>query len=84
MYYVIAYIPVLILEIFGISERLHNLYSSPNIIRWIKKRRMRLAGYIARMGEKRNTYRILVGKPDGKSNGKAKAQGDWMGWYGLD
>jgi hypothetical protein len=43
------------------NEELHNLYSSPNIIRI-----MRWAGHIARMGEKRNTYRILVGKPEGK------------------
>jgi hypothetical protein len=42
------------------------IYSSPNIIRMIKSRRMRWAGYIARMGAKRNAYRILVGKPEGK------------------
>jgi hypothetical protein len=42
------------------------LYSSPSIIRIIKSRRMRLAGYVARMREKRNAYRILVGKPEGK------------------
>jgi hypothetical protein len=40
------------------------LYSSPNIIRMIKSRRMRWAGHVARMGETRNAYRILVGKPD--------------------
>jgi hypothetical protein len=45
------------------NEELHNLYSSPNIIRMIKSRRMSWAGYVARMGEKRNTYRISVGKP---------------------
>jgi hypothetical protein len=39
---------------------------SPNIIRMIKSRRMRWAGHEARMGEKRNAYRILVGKPEGK------------------
>jgi hypothetical protein len=48
------------------NEELHNLYSSPNIIRMIKSRRMRMAGHVARMGEKRNEYRILVGKPEGK------------------
>jgi hypothetical protein len=48
------------------NEELHNLYSSPNIIRMIKLRRTRWAGHIARMGEKRNAYRILVGKPEGK------------------
>jgi hypothetical protein len=47
-------------------EELHNLYSSPNIIRLIKSRRMRYSGHVARMGETRNTYRILVGKPEGK------------------
>jgi hypothetical protein len=47
------------------SEGLHNLYSSPSIIRLIKSRRMRWTGHVARMGEKRNAYRILVGKPEG-------------------
>jgi hypothetical protein len=40
------------------NEELHSLYSSPSIIRMIKSRRMRWAGHIARMGEKRNAYRI--------------------------
>jgi hypothetical protein len=48
------------------NEELHNLHSSPNTIRMIKSRRMRWAGHIARMGAKRDAYRILVGKPDGK------------------
>jgi hypothetical protein len=48
------------------NEELHNLYSSPNIIRIIKSRRMRRAGHVARMGEKRNVCRLLVGKPEGK------------------
>jgi hypothetical protein len=48
------------------NEELHNLYSSPNIIRMTKSRRMRCTGHVARMGEKRNAYRILVGKPEGK------------------
>jgi hypothetical protein len=43
------------------------LYSSPSMIRIIKSRRMKWAGHVARMGEKRNAYRILVGKPEGKS-----------------
>jgi hypothetical protein len=47
-------------------EELHNLYSSPNIIRMITLRRMTWAGYIARMGGTRNGYTILVGKPEGK------------------
>jgi hypothetical protein len=48
------------------NEELHNLYSSPNIIRIIKSRRMRWAGHVARMGEKKNVYRLLVGKPEAK------------------
>jgi hypothetical protein len=48
------------------NEELHNLYSSPSIIRMIKSRRMRWAGHVARMGEKRNACRVLVGKPEGK------------------
>jgi hypothetical protein len=48
------------------NQELHNLHSSPNIIRIIKSRRMRWAWHVARMGEKRNAYRILVGKPQGK------------------
>jgi hypothetical protein len=48
------------------NEELHNLYSSPSIIRIIKLRRMRLAGHVERMREKKNAYRILVGKPEGK------------------
>jgi hypothetical protein len=48
------------------NEELHNLFSSPSIIRIIKLRRMRWAGHVARMGEKRNVYRLLVGKPEWK------------------
>jgi hypothetical protein len=48
------------------NKELHDLYSSPSIIRIIKSRRMRWAGHVARMGEKRNAYRLLVGKPEGK------------------
>ncbi|PNF23384.1 hypothetical protein B7P43_G13184 [Cryptotermes secundus] len=48
------------------NEELHNLYSFMGIIRMIKSRRMRWAGSVARIGEKRNAYRILVGKPDRK------------------
>jgi hypothetical protein len=48
------------------NEELHNFYSSPIIVRIIKSRRMRWAGHVARMGEKRNMYRLLVGKPKGK------------------
>jgi hypothetical protein len=48
------------------SGELHNLYSSPDIIRQIKSRRMRWAGHVARRGEGRNVYRVLVGMSDGK------------------
>jgi hypothetical protein len=48
------------------SGELHNLYSSPDIIRQIKSRRMRWAGHVARMREGRNVYRVLVGPPEGK------------------
>jgi hypothetical protein len=75
------------------KEELHNLYSSPSIIRMIKPRRMRWAGHIERMGAKRNAYRILVGNPEGKRPlGRPKRR--WMdnikmdlreiGWDGMD
>jgi hypothetical protein len=48
------------------NEELRDLYSSPSIIRIIKSRRMRWAGHVARMGDKRNAYRLLVGKPEVK------------------
>jgi len=58
-------------EVTGEWSRLHNeelndLYSLPNIVRVIKSRRMRWAGHVARMGEERGTYRVLVGKPEEK------------------
>jgi len=48
------------------NEELNDLYSSPNIVRVIKSRRMRWGGHVARMGEERGAYRVLVGKPEGK------------------
>jgi hypothetical protein len=71
------------------------LYSSPNIIRMIKSRRMGCAGHVARMGETRNAYRILVGKPEGKrplgrprrrwaDNIKMDLGEDWMVWTGSN
>jgi hypothetical protein len=48
------------------NDELHSLYSSPNIVRVTKSRRMRWAGHVARMGEGRGVYRILVGSPEGK------------------
>jgi hypothetical protein len=59
------------------NEELHNFYSSPNIIRMVKSRSMRWAGRIARMGEKRNVYRILVGKPAGKRQLEGQNVGGW-------
>ncbi|KAJ4433807.1 hypothetical protein ANN_16119 [Periplaneta americana] len=48
------------------NTELHALYSSPDIIRNIKSKRLRWAGHVARMGESRNAYRVLVGRPEGK------------------
>jgi hypothetical protein len=48
------------------NEELHNLYPSPSIIRMIKSMRMHWAGHVARMGAKRNAYRLLVGNPEEK------------------
>jgi hypothetical protein len=48
------------------NEELHDLHSSQSIIRMVKARKMRCAGHVARMGEKRNAYRLLVGKPEGR------------------
>jgi hypothetical protein len=78
------------------NEELHNLYSSPSIIRIIKSKRMRWLGHVAQMGggEKRNMYRLLVGKPEGKRPlGRPRCRWidnikmdilDRIGWYGLD
>jgi hypothetical protein len=48
------------------NEELHNFYTSTSIIRIVKSRRMWWAGHVARIGEKRNVYRLVVGKPEGK------------------
>jgi hypothetical protein len=48
------------------NEELRNLYSSPDIIRLVKSRRMRWAGHVARMGAERKVYKVLVGKPEGR------------------
>jgi hypothetical protein len=78
------------------NEELHNLYSSPDIITQIKSRRMRWAGHVARMGEKRKLYKVLVGKPEGKRPLGRQGVGGTMGsewilgrlalgvWIGFD
>jgi hypothetical protein len=78
-------------------RRLHNkelyaLYSSPNIIRVMKSRRLRWAGHVARVGERRGAYRALVGKPEGRRPlGRPRRR--WedikmnlqeVGWGGVD
>jgi len=57
------------------NEELTDLYSSPNIVRVIKSIRTRWAGHVARMGEEREVYRVLLGKPEG---------GDHWGDVGID
>jgi hypothetical protein len=85
-------------EVRGEWRRLHNkelyaLYSSPNIIQAIKSRRLRWAGHVACMGEKRGAYRALVGKPEGRRPlGRPRRR--WednikmdlreVGWGGID
>jgi hypothetical protein len=75
------------------NEELHNLYSWPIVITMIKSKRMRWAGHVARMGETRNAYGILVGKPERKRPlGRARRR--WVdnikidlreiGWDGMD
>jgi hypothetical protein len=80
------------------NEELHGFYSSPNIVRVIKARRMRLAGHVARMGEVRGAYNILVGRPEGRKQlGRPRRRwednirwilgksglGLWIGFIGL-
>jgi hypothetical protein len=65
------------------NEELHNFYSSPNIIRMIKSRRMTWTGRVARMGEKWNIYRILVGKP-GEKRPLGRQRSRWMDNIKMD
>jgi hypothetical protein len=75
------------------NEELNDLYSSPNIIRVIKSKRMRWAGNVARMEEKRGAYRILVGRPEGRQalgrprigwENNIKMDLQDVGWVGTD
>jgi hypothetical protein len=75
------------------NEELNDLYSSPNSIRIIKSRRMRWTGYVARIGEGRGAYRILVGRPKGRRplgrprhrwEGNIKMDLREVGWVGMD
>jgi hypothetical protein len=72
-------------RIFGLrrEEELHNLYSSPSIITMIKSRWMRWAGHVGQLGAKRNTYRILLGKPEEKRTlGRPRCR--WMDNIKMD
>jgi hypothetical protein len=66
MYYIIKISILLSKEMQECNDKLHSLYSSPNIVKVIKSRRMRWAGHVARMMEGRGVYRVLVGRPEGK------------------
>ena len=76
------------------NEELNDLYSSPNVVRVIIWRRVRWVGHVARLGERRGVYRVLVGKPEGKrqlgrpkltweDNIKMDLQAVECGGYGL-
>jgi hypothetical protein len=76
-----------------VVEELYALYSSPNIIQVIKSRRLRRAGHVARMGERRGAYRALVGKPEGRRllgrprrrwEDNIKMDLREVGWGGMD
>jgi hypothetical protein len=65
------------------NEELHNLYSSPGIIRQVKSRRVMWAGHVARMEEERKVYKVLVGKPEGKGPlGRPRRR--WEDGIGMD
>jgi hypothetical protein len=65
------------------NEELHNLYSFPYIVRQVKSRRMRWAGHVARMGEERKVYKVLVVKPEGKRPlGRPRRR--WEDWIRMD
>jgi hypothetical protein len=60
------------------NEELHDLYSSPSIITMIKLRRMRWAGHVARMGEKKNAYRLLVESQRERDHKEDQDVGGWI------
>jgi hypothetical protein len=66
------------------NEELNDLHSSPHIIRVIKSRRMRWAGHVARMGEKRGAYRILVRRPRRRWEDNIKMDLREVGWVGIN
>jgi hypothetical protein len=63
--------------VYAFILELHNLYSSPSIVKIIKSRRMRLAEHVAQIGEKMNAYKMLVGKPKGKNHWEDQDVGGW-------
>jgi hypothetical protein len=65
------------------NEELNDVYSSPNIVRVIKSRRIRWAGHVARIGEERGLYRVLVGKPEGKRP-PGRPRRRWVGNIRMD
>jgi len=65
------------------NEELNDLYTSPNIVRVIKSRKMRWAGHVARMGEERWVYRVLVGKPKGRRP-LGRPRGRWVDNIWMD
>jgi len=65
------------------NEELHNLYISPNVIGVIKSRRIRWAGYVARMAQTKNAYNILVGKPEGNRQ-LGRGSSGWEDNIGMD
>jgi hypothetical protein len=64
-------------------DQLHNLYSSPDIIRQVQTRRVRWEGHVARMGHERKVYKILVGKPEGKRPLR-RPRHRWENWIRMD
>ena len=66
------------------NEELNDLYTSPNIVRVIKSRRMRWEGHVARLGEGRGVYRTLVGKPEGKREDNIKMDLQEVECGGMD